>query len=497
VLFIAIYAVLSSFSAHLPPNSDLKRLFNLKDSNTESRLIQWGVALSGYKDHPIFGVGPENYYIIGNKYYNPAIFQYDKSWFDKPHNYLLEILVTDGIFGLLAYLGILFFVYWSFYRGYKAGFLSLFEFCVLACGLFVYQIQNLTVFDTVPASLAFYAFMGFAGYIWVAASPGALAKEKVKSKNNNTGGNIALAASVAGVSLAVMAYVIYAANIVPMEIAKAVNYGAAYSSVDPSSADAYFQRALSLPFNFDLTETANKYADFAGSLSRTATPANQDLADKINAESIAALNQALAVEPYYAITWESLAEVYLFKGVKNGQLVSLDPGAEDAIDHAIALAPKREEAYLTLAQIKAAEGDTAGAETVLKNMIAEFPLDPVVKTQLANLYRIENKPDMAVSLMEQAMDEGYTFSSYSQMQWIVAYYVQNKEFDKAIALQKEAETVEPTNIQVFEDLAVLYADAGQTQTAITLAQNIIQADASTTPEMTQLINSLQQGSSPK
>ena len=95
----------------------LHRVFNLKDSNTEARLIQWGVALKGYKDHPILGVGPENYYFIANKYYNPAIYQYDPSWFDKPHNYLIEVLVDSGIFGFLAYLGLQVFSLWALWSG--------------------------------------------------------------------------------------------------------------------------------------------------------------------------------------------------------------------------------------------------------------------------------------------------------------------------------------------------------------------------------------------
>src|SRR6185369_16632465 len=149
-------------SNKLPQGSDLTRLFQLRDSNTSARLVQWGVALRGFKDHPLFGVGPENYYIIANKYYNPAIYQFDRSWFDKPHNYLIEVLVTDGALGFTVYLAILVLIAVAFYKGYKSGFLSLMEFVILLAALLAYQIQNLTVFDTVPASLAFYCLMGLA-----------------------------------------------------------------------------------------------------------------------------------------------------------------------------------------------------------------------------------------------------------------------------------------------------------------------------------------------
>jgi O-antigen ligase/tetratricopeptide (TPR) repeat protein len=491
LLFVAAYALLSVFNSHLPANSDLKRLFSLKDSNTEARVIQWGVALKGYKDYPLFGVGPENYYSIANKYYNPAIAQYDASWFDKPHNYILEILVTDGILGLLAYLGILVFLIWALYKGYKSGFLSLFEFCALLAGLMVYQIQNLTVFDTVPASLAFYCYMGLVAYIWYSV------ELSVKQKPEKTfmPAQSALPIAAFGVALLMSGYVIYAANVVPIQIAKSVNYGVAYASVDPGIADSYFQHAFSLPFNFDKTESADKYADFASGLSRSAGPTTQELAGKVNSEAIAALNNAIATQPDYPILWESLAEVYLLKGVQNGRLVSIDPGAEASIDKAIEIVPGREEAYLTLAQIKSAAGNLADGESILLVQVARFPKDTNARIQLANLYRIEDKISEAANLTEQAVNNGYSYPSYASMQWLVQYYASQKQFDKAIALQQAAEKVEPSNIAVFEDLAALYAAAGQTQAAITLAQNIMRADASATPAMQKLINSLQKSGS--
>src|ERR1051326_3969013 len=77
-VFVIAAGLLFVYSNHLPQGSLIRRLFHLQDSNTEARIIQWGVALKGYKDFPILGVGPENYYYIGNKYFNPAIYQYDR-----------------------------------------------------------------------------------------------------------------------------------------------------------------------------------------------------------------------------------------------------------------------------------------------------------------------------------------------------------------------------------------------------------------------------------
>jgi O-antigen ligase/tetratricopeptide (TPR) repeat protein len=491
VVFAIVCGALFAFNSKLPVNSDFRRLFTLKDSNTQARVIQWGVALKGYKDHPLFGVGPENYYVIGNLYYNPAIFQFDRSWFDKPHNYPLEILVTEGIFAFITYIAMMVFIVWAFYKGYKSGLYGLLEFCALFAGLLAYQIQNLTVFDTVPASLMFYCFMGFAGYLWV-ASINEDKKDKTQIKKKGHSSNEALGWAVFCVSAVVMGYLVYASNVLPMEAAKAVNYGYAYSSVDVEKADAYFQRAETLPFNFDKTETANRYASFASGLARTATADQQAEATKVLSESIDALNQALYVEPNYPITRQSLAIDYLLTGVQNGRLVSVNPQAEQAIDKAIALAPKREEAYLTLSQIKALEGDYSGAEKILNNMIAEFPTDTGAKLQLADTYRSENKIDQAATLTNEAVAEGYTFSSLSDMQWLVQYDYTNKDYDQLVFLLEQALTISPSDPNVLTTLAKAYVLDGQNQKAIEIAQQAMQTDSSTIPDMQAIINLAEQ-----
>lgn len=492
---VLVFAMLAgagfTFSGHLPEGSVIRRILTLKDSNTQARLIQWGVALKGYKDHPLLGVGSENYYFIANKYYNPAIYQYDKSWFDKPHNYLIEVLVTTGAFGFAAYLGMLIFLAVALYRGFKNGFLSLAEFCVLLAGLLVYQIQNLTVFDTVPASLTFYCFAGFAGYIWDAALD-ANVKGKNESKKKTLTGDTAFPTAVFFVALLVASYLIYVTNIVPMEVGKRINYGFAYGSVDPAKADEYFQGAFNLPFNFDKTESANKYAEFAQSFGRSATSTSQSLATKVESEAIDALNSAIAVEPTYPILWQNLAGVYLYKGVQNGQVVSFDPQSEASIQKAIALAPGREEAYLTQAQIYGVQGKTDQAEETIKNLMQRFPKDNSLYLMMANLYRSENKIEDAAKLMEQAQSSGYTFTSYSDMQWLVAYYANEKQYDKALSLLQQQAQKEPSNLDLFVDTVKVYALSGKKDEAVSLAKQIMSADPTKTQEMQVIIDSLSQ-----
>ncbi|MDR3642607.1 MAG: O-antigen ligase family protein [Candidatus Doudnabacteria bacterium] len=488
-IFVLLCALLFAFNSKLP-QGDFQRLFHLKDSNTSARLVQWGVALKGYKEHPWFGVGPENYYIISNKYYNPAIFVFDRSWFDKPHNYWIEVLVTDGVFAFITYLGILLLLAWALYKGYRGGFLTLTEFSLLLAALLAYQIQNLTVFDTVPASIAFYCLMGLAGFIWDAQLSSNGGNGKAAPTPKFKPADPILPAAAFGAALVVAAYLVYSTNIVPMEIAKAVNYGYAYSSVDPAKADEYFQRAVTLPFNFDKTQVAQKYAEFSINLERSATTATQATASKVSDESIAFLNEALATEPQYPILWQELAEVYLFKNIQNGRLSSVDPHAEIDIQKAIALAPGREEPLITEAQIQASEGNLTGSENILKNLEAEFPTDNTIPAQLATINRLGGKADEAAASMQKALDAGYAVTSASEAQWLVDYYGSKKQYPQALELELKIQAIDPNNPDVLLGLAQLYAQNGQNTEAIAAARAAEQSDPTKQKEIEAFITSL-------
>src|SRR5581483_4344496 len=303
-------------------------------------------------------------------------------------------------------------------------------------------------------------------------------------------GNDALSAAAFLVTALVMAYTVYAANAVPLKIASDVNYGYAYSGVDPSQALDFFNDALSEPFNFDKSETAGKLSDFATSFARGATPDQQQLAVKVLDTAASALNDSLSVEPYNPITWERLAAVYMYKGIQANGKVSLDPRAEASVNKAISLAPKREEGYVTLAQIRSLEGNFTEADNILKTTIDSYPQDPALKIQLATYLRYQGKLDDAASLFEQALAQGYTASSYSDVKWLVNYYAQKQDFQKAISLQMQAAKAEPNNTQVFVDLAYLYAQAGQADAARSLAEEIIKIDPSQQKAMQALIASL-------
>jgi tetratricopeptide (TPR) repeat protein len=487
-VLVVIAGLLFFYSSHLPAGSTVQRLFKLKDSNTEARLLQWKVALKGYKERPIFGVGPENYYSIANKYYDPEIYKYDRSWFDKPHNYWVEILVTNGAVGLTAYMAMIVFLITALYKGYKAEYYGALEFAFMLAAVLAYQIQNLTVFDNVSSSLTFYVLLGFGGYIWTASNP-STKDEKDKKKTAVFYGQ-ALPAAAACVCLLLVSYVIYVANVLPMAAAKNVNYGYAYGAVDAKKGYEYFVQAAANPFNFDKTEMASRYSDFVSTAARGGAAKDSALIEKMIQGATDACLSAIADEPDYSITWQRLANLYMLKGVQVNGKVVMDPKATEAVNKAIEFAPNRPESYTTLAQIKVYEGDFNAARQILQKNINAFPTDPNMKMQMVVVNRLDNKLPEAIGYYEQAKAQGYLFTSYNDAKWAVDYYESQKLYRQALEIMDQVSANETNNVAYYVRLAGVYAENGMYVQAKNLANQVIAADPTQKTAMQKLIDSL-------
>ena len=87
------------------------------DSTTSTRLFLAKLSMqainpvqNGWKKF-LIGWGPENFSLAYGKYFNPEQFNYELSWFDRAHNKFLDVLVMNGLFGILAYSAIFFFFF--------------------------------------------------------------------------------------------------------------------------------------------------------------------------------------------------------------------------------------------------------------------------------------------------------------------------------------------------------------------------------------------------
>lgn len=143
--------------------------FSLGDRSIQARFLLWQTTVSGFKERPVLGWGPENFPIVFDRYFDTRHVvpgETSDTWYDRAHNVFLDYLVGTGIVGLLGYLGIFAAYYLQFFRSVRAG---LFSHLPLEQALFfifpiIYLIPLLLIFDLFPTYIHLFSFLAFAHY---------------------------------------------------------------------------------------------------------------------------------------------------------------------------------------------------------------------------------------------------------------------------------------------------------------------------------------------
>lgn len=132
-----------------------------------TRLAVWQITWKAIQDKPWFGWGPENFYIGFEKYYEPTIPDFQKLWWDRPHNLFLDIFVNYGVFALISYLAFWGTVFWSLQRYKKRAsdeknVLAAHGLQTMFIGYLLIQFFN---FDSFPTYLTLFFFIGYTFYL--------------------------------------------------------------------------------------------------------------------------------------------------------------------------------------------------------------------------------------------------------------------------------------------------------------------------------------------
>ena len=131
------------------------------DSSFQTRMISLRSSWEAFTERPLLGWGVENFNVAYNKYYDPEYAKYEEAWFDRAHNKIAEVGVTQGAVGLIAYLALFGVLGYTLIRpGNKDesyGRMAPFIFG----GLVGYFIQNLFLFDTPVTYFMLFSFVAF------------------------------------------------------------------------------------------------------------------------------------------------------------------------------------------------------------------------------------------------------------------------------------------------------------------------------------------------
>lgn len=124
----------------------------------ETRLYLWSGALQLVPDHPIIGSGLETFGLVFQKATSPKFFELEQvySTADRPHNEVIDVIVSQGLLGLIVYVLIFAGLFYGvFVRNKDNRKLEVF----LALGVFSALISNFFGFSLVVQSFVLYVFV--------------------------------------------------------------------------------------------------------------------------------------------------------------------------------------------------------------------------------------------------------------------------------------------------------------------------------------------------
>ena len=159
IMIIGVVFWLNRDSGFIKDHPLLERFasISLSDASDQSRLYVWPLALKGIAEKPILGWGQENFNLVFQKNYNPAIND-QEPWFDRAHDVFLDQLVSSGIIGFLSYIAIYILFLITIWRSA----LPISQKCLLTGLLAGYCVHNIFVFDCLASYIFFYAMLAFA-----------------------------------------------------------------------------------------------------------------------------------------------------------------------------------------------------------------------------------------------------------------------------------------------------------------------------------------------
>ncbi len=472
VLFVG-FAFAFKNSAIVQNSQYLRRVTDLSLSSytVQTRFWAWQAGLKGWSESPqriIFGWGPENFNIPFSKYFNPKFFNGPSSetMFDRAHNMFVEILVTMGLLGFLAYLalfGVIFRALWRLKN--KPGFR------VPAIGLIsmviAYIIHNAFIFDTSANFLVFFSALGYISFLNRPESP----RIETKTGRPVSGG---LTFVLGAIVIVGAVYLAYQTNVRTAIANYATTRGiiAGYNN-DFTAAVASYRDAVSFDGN-GRYEYRNQFAQFLLDYSNS---------NKITPEVADIFKEIIALEEKNAAenTEDYLPELYLSRlNIILGKSDPNSPYNDEALKHstkALSYSPTFVRTYYEVGQAYLNKKDYPKAEVAFQKAV---DLNPDVGISYWYLGAVEmqaGETDKALVNMDEAIKKGYTLAENDYLN-LANIYIKRNDFQHLVTVYEGLVKLVPNSPQYHASLAAAYASVGRIDDAIAQAHITAQIDPS-------------------
>ncbi|OGN33293.1 MAG: hypothetical protein A3I39_03080 [Candidatus Yanofskybacteria bacterium RIFCSPLOWO2_02_FULL_47_9b] len=459
--------------------------FSLTNNTVQTRIWAWQAGFKGWSEGPksvLVGWGPENFNIPFSKHFNPGFFKGSGSetLFDRAHNMFVEVLVTMGLVGFLAYLVIFWVIFRSLWRLKEKP-----EFRVPAIGFIAmtiaYMVHNAFIFDTSANFLVFFSILGFISFLGHEDQP-AFAPSRVKKRLSLN------SALILGVILTVGASILVYQTNIRTAIA---NYATTRGIVAAAQDD--FTRAVS-KFNEATSfngagryEYRNRLAQYLVDYSAT---------HKIDSSGVVnAFKQAIALEEKSAAEspHDYLPELYLSRlNIILGKNDPKSPYNDEALKHSLKALSYSEtfvRTYYEIGQAYINKKDYANAEVAFQKAV---DLNPAVGTSYWYLGIVQmqaGKVEIALENMNLAIQKGHSLSENDYLN-LASEYIKRNDLQNLVIVYEGLVKLVSGNAQYQASLAVVYSKLGRIDEAVAAARLAVQINPDFEPQAKAFVESL-------
>lgn len=376
-----------------------------------TRIMAWQIAGIAWQEKPVFGWGPNNYYYAFNQYYNPIFLRYGltETWFDNAHSALLNTLAVQGIVGAILYLGLFVVPMYMLYAAWKKEKID-FSFALVSFGFLLgHFVHNMVVFENPVSYMYFFFFLAFV-------------VQQTKSTEDpvlQSNAQQVPSTTIAIVLCAVLLFV-YVTNINPARANTAALRMVIAAQTNVADVLPWFDRATLIPTPH-IDDIRMDFARNAPSAVQLYLQNNQQ-EDALTATdaAIIALEKNIALHPLDIRFHLTYAELLKIKGLlinDNSYLLQ----AEEVLNQALTLSPKRQQLMYNLAEIKQRLGKPEEAKELYERAINDY--DEIAESwwRLALLYVEQQDREKAIQIIEEAKERGARFKKADNQ--IVEQYI--------------------------------------------------------------------------
>lgn len=152
------------------------------EASSAARIIVWERGFEAVSDRPLLGWGPENYRFAHEAHIDSELYLKEnlgEVWFDRAHNVVVDMLVSVGIIGTLAFVLLVSYFLVVIARARRRGLIGDAEAHLLGVLVFAHFLQLQTSFDTVATYVLVAVILGYG--LWLERE-----MARVEIHNNNS-----------------------------------------------------------------------------------------------------------------------------------------------------------------------------------------------------------------------------------------------------------------------------------------------------------------------